>query len=114
MGFFTNSGALKEKDIILSDDHQHLYQIIKGKCVEFKKILTPPGNPNLWVPGQQLGTSIFDSTKQVVYIYNIEKGIWEELEYGSYNNDYISNLNAYNAVLKLYEAVDKLPKNMHI
>ena len=114
MGFFTNSGALKEGEIVLSGDRRQLYQIIKGKFIEFKKILTPPGNPKLWVPGQQLGASIFDSTKQEVYVYNIEKGVWDEMKYGSYDTSYISDLNAYNAVLKLYEAADKLPKNMHI
>ena len=114
MGFFTNIGALKEGEIVLSGDHQHLYKIIEGKSVEFERIRVPSGNPKLWVPGQQIGASIFDSTKQVVYIYNIEKGVWDKMKYGSYDTSYISDLNAYNAVLKLHEATDKLPKNMHI
>ena len=50
MGFFTNTGALKEGEIVLSSNHRHLYLIVEGKPVEFEKIRVPPGNPNLWVP----------------------------------------------------------------
>ena len=37
MGFFTNTGALKEGEIVLSSDHRHLYLIVEGKPVEFEK-----------------------------------------------------------------------------
>ena len=37
MGFFTNTGALKEGEIVLSSDHRHLYRIMEGKFVELKK-----------------------------------------------------------------------------
>ena len=49
-------------------------------------------------------------SKGVVYVYNIDSDMWDKLEYGSYNSD-ISDLNAYNAVLKLYKSLDKFPKN---
>ena len=75
MGFFTNTGALKEGEIVLSSDHRHLYRIMEGKFVEFKKRLTSI-IPNFWKPGQEPGDSVYDSTKRVMYIYNIEKDIW--------------------------------------
>ena len=110
MGFFTNTGALKEGEIVLSCDRHHLYQIVEGKSVEFERIRVPPGNPKLWVPGQKQGVTIYDMSKGVVYVYNIDSDMWDKLEYGSYNSD-ISDLNAYNAVLKLYKSLDKFPKN---
>ena len=37
MGFFTNAGASKDGEIVLSSDHRHLYRIMEGKFVELKK-----------------------------------------------------------------------------
>ena len=76
MGFFANAGAQNEGEIVLSADRHHLYRVVKGKFIEIKKILTPPGNPKLWEPGQKRGVSIFDVPKRVAYVYNIDEDIW--------------------------------------
>ena len=79
MGFFTNTGALKEGEIVLSCDHRHLYRIMEGKFVEFKKRLTSI-IPNFGKPGQEPGDSVYDSTKRVMYVYNIDTDIWDVLD----------------------------------
>lgn len=126
MGFFTNTRAQKEGEIILSDDRHHLYRVVKGKFIEIKKILTPPGNPKLWEPGQKHGMSVYDIPKEIVYVYNIDAGIWDVLDLDqlkkddadSYALDIMQNL--YNIIDKYTinsimrnasAAVDKLPKN---
>ena len=75
MGFFTNTGALKEGEIVLSSDHRHLYRIMEGKFVEFKKRLTSI-IPNFWKPGQEPCESVYDSTKKIIYNYNTEDDLW--------------------------------------
>ena len=83
MGFFTNTGTLNEGEIVLSSDHHHLYKIIEGKFVEFKKRYTS-AIPNFWKPGQEPGESVYDSTKKIIYNYNIEEDIWIEFYNGRY------------------------------
>lgn len=126
MGFFTNTGASKEGEIVLSCDRHHLYLIVEGKPVEFEKIRVPPGNPNLWVPGQKQGVSIYDMSKGVAYVYNIDSDIWDILDLVHLKKDdadsYTLNIlrNFYDTVDKYtlntimqntFAAVDKLPKN---
>lgn len=126
MGFFTNTGALKEGEIVLSSDHRHLYLIVEGKPVEFEKIRVPPGNPKLWVPGQKQGVSIYDKSKGVAYVYNIDSDIWDILDLVHLKKDdadsYTLNVlrNFYDTVDRYtlniimqndFAAVDKLPKN---
>ena len=111
MGFFTNTRTLKEGEIILSGDRQHLYQITEGKPVEFKKILTPPGNPDLWVPGQKHCASIYDSTKQIMYIYNIEADTWGVLDTIQLHTSYMNSSSSTLVFSELSKLVDKLPKN---
>ena len=82
MGFFTNTGALKEGEIVLSCDRHHLYQIVEGKPVEFERIRVPPGNPKLWVSGQKHGVSVYDTPKDIVYVYNIDADIWQDSSNG--------------------------------
>lgn len=77
MGFFTNTGALNEGEIVLSSDHHHLYKIIEGKFAEFQKRCTSV-KPNFWKPGQEPGESVYDSTKKIVYKYNTEDDLWIE------------------------------------
>lgn len=127
MGFFTNIGALKEGEITLSDDCRHLYRIAKDKIIEIKKTITNS------ITNQKCSISIPDISKRVIYVYNIDADIWDiqnmnpmDIDfykmystniygtYGTYSINYISDLNTYNALQKLYEEVDKLPKNMHI
>lgn len=83
MGFFTNIGALNEGEIVLSKDRRHLYKIIEGKFVEFKKRCTS-NIPNFWKPGQEPGESVFDSMKKIIYEYNTEDDLWIELYIGMY------------------------------
>lgn len=83
MGFFTNIGALNEGEIILSKDRRHLYKIIEGKSVEFKKRYTSDIS-KFWKPGQEPGESIYDSTKKIIYEYNTEDDLWIELYIGMY------------------------------
>lgn len=126
MGFFTNTGALKEGEIVLSSNHRHLYLIVEGKPVEFEKIRVPPGNPKLWVPGQKQGVSIYDMSKGVAYVYNIDSDIWDILDLVHLKKDdadsYTLNIlqNFYDTVDRYtlniimqndFAAVDKLPKN---
>ena len=111
MGFFTNIRTLKEGEIILSDDHRHLYQITEGKLSEYRKINTPPGNPNLWVPGQKRGSSIYDSTKQIMYIYNIEADMWGALDTVQLHTSYMNGSPSTLVFSELSKLVDKLPKN---
>ena len=114
MGFFTNSGALKEGEIVLSSDRHHLYQVVEGKLTEYEKILTPPGNPNLWIPGQKRGSSIYDMSKGVIYVYNIDAGIWSVHDTSrlctSHMNGDLNSL-AFSELSKLFESVNDLPKN---
>lgn len=110
MGFFTNTGASKEGEIVLSCDLHHLYQITEGKPVEFEKIRVPPGNPNLWVPGQKQGVSIYDMSKGVAYVYNIDSDIWDILDLAHLKKTvdrYTLNIIMQNT----FTAVDKFPKN---
>lgn len=83
MGFFTNIGALNEGEIVLSKDRHHLYKIIEGKSVEFKKRCTSDIS-KFWKPGQEPGESIYDSTKKIIYEYNTEDDLWIELYIGMY------------------------------
>ena len=92
MGFFTNTGALNEGEIVLSSDHRHLYKIIKGKFVEFQKRYTSV-IPNFWKPGQEPGESVYDSTKKIIYKYNTEDDLWIEFYNGmSFNHTQASNV----------------------
>lgn len=74
MGFFTNSGDLNEGEIILSKDCHHLYRVVEGKLTEYEKIIVSPGPRK---PSQKRGVAVYDSIKQVAYIYDIVKDIWE-------------------------------------
>ena len=79
MGFFTNTGALKEGEIILSCNRHHLYQITEGKPVEFERIRVQD-NPKLWRPGQKYGVTVYDTPKEIIYVYNIDADIWDVLD----------------------------------
>lgn len=83
MGFFTNNGATKEGEIVLSKDRRHLYQIVEGKFVEFKKRYTSDIS-KFWKPGQEPSESVFDSTKKIIYKYNTEDDLWTEFYIGKY------------------------------
>ena len=111
MGFFTNTGALKEGEIVLSSDHRHLYLIVEGKPVEFEKIRVPPGNPKLWVPGQKQGVSIYDKSKGVAYVYNIDSNMWDALDTTQLHTSYINSSSSTLVFSELSKIVDKLPKN---
>ena len=88
MGYFANIGALKEGEIILSDDRHHLYQVTEGEFTEYEKIpseycrhldteneLTKckihvsPSNPNSWEQEPKRGVSVYDVLKKVIYGY---------------------------------------------
>ena len=106
MGFFTNSGALNEGEIILSKDRRHLYQVAKSKLTECEKIIAPSDNQDLWPPGQKRGVLQYDSMKKVMYKYNIDSNAWDEYD--------ISLDNAFDMLLKLHEEINtnnSLPKN---
>ena len=108
MGFFTNTGALKEGEIILSKDYRHLYQVAEGKLTECEKIIVPPDNQDLWPPGRKRGVLQYDPMKKVMYKYNIDSNVWDEY------NISIDNDNAFDTLLKLCEEIDtinSLPKN---
>ena len=110
MGFFTHTGASKEGEIVLSCDRHHLYQIVEDKPVEFEKIRVPPGNPNLWVPGQKQGVSIYDMSKGVAYVYNIDSDIWDILDLAHLKKTvdrYTLNIIMQNT----FATADKFPKN---
>lgn len=83
MGFFINNGATKEGEIVLSKDRRHLYQIVEGKFVEFKKRYTSDIS-KFWKPEQEPGESVFDSTKKIIYKYNTEDDLWTEFYIGKY------------------------------
>lgn len=83
MGFFANTGALKEGEIVLSCDRHHLYLIVEGKPVEFEKRCTS-NIPNFWKPGQEFGETVYDSTKEILYKYNTEDDLWIEAYIGGY------------------------------
>ena len=125
MGFFANTGALKEGEIVLSSDHRHLYRIMEGKFVEFKKRLTSI-IPNFWKPGQEPGDSVYDSTKRVMYVYNIDTDIWDVLDLvqlqkgdaDSYTLNILRNFydtvdkHTLNSIMRNTSATaDKFPKN---
>ena len=129
MGFFTNTGTLKEGEIVLSCDRHHLYQIVEGKSVEFERIRVPSGNPKLWRPGQKYGVSVYDTPKEIVYVYNIDADIWDVLDLvqlkkgdaDSYTLNIMRNFydtvdkHTLNSIIRnTSAAADKLPKNMHI
>ena len=112
MGFFTNTGALNEGEIILSKDRRHLYQVTKDKLIECEKIIVPPDNrlsadnQDLWSSGQKRGVLQYDSMKKVMYKYNIDSNAWDEYD--------ISLDNAFDMLLKLHEeinTINSLPKN---
>ena len=106
MGFFTNTGALNEGEIILSKDRRQLYQVTESKLTECEKIIVPSGNQDLWQPGQKRGVLQYDSMKNVMYKYNIDSNVWDEYD--------ISLDNAFDMLLKLYEeinTINSLPKN---
>ena len=106
MGFFTNTGALNEGEIILSKDRRHLYQVTKDKLIECEKIIVPSDNQDLWPPGQKRGVLQYDSMKKVMYKYNIDSNAWDEYD--------ISLDNAFDMLLKLHEeinTINSLPKN---
>ena len=126
MGFFTNTGALKEGEIVLSCDRHHLYQIAEGKHVEFERIRVPPGNPKLWVAGQKHGVSVYDTPKEIVYVYNIDTDIWDVLDLvqlqkgdaDSYTLNILRNFydtvdkHTLNSIMRnASAAADKFPKN---
>ena len=126
MGFFTNTGALKEGEIVLSCDSHHLYQIVEGKPVEFERIRVPPGNPKLWVSGQKHGASVYDTPKDIVYVYNIDTDIWDVLDLvqlkkgdaDSYTLNILRNFydtvdkHTLNSIMRNTSvAADKFPKN---
>lgn len=83
MGFFTNNGVTKEGEIVLSKDRRHLYQIVEGKFVEFKKRYTSDIS-KFWKPGQEPGETVYDSTKKIMYEYNTEDDLWIEFYIGKY------------------------------
>ena len=92
MGYFANIGALNEGEIILSDDRRHLYRVTEGELTEYEKIVAPPGNPDLWEPNQKRGVAVYDSIKQVAYLYDRVKNIWELCDMPhmiAYNRRYI-------------------------
>ena len=95
MGFFTNTGALNEGEIILSKDRRHLYQVTKGKLTEYEKIIVHSGNQDLWQPDQKHGVLQWDSMKKVMYQYNIDLNVWDEYD--------ISLDNEFDMLLKTYE-----------
>ena len=111
MGFFTNTGASKEGEIVLSCDRHHLYLITKGKPVEFEKIRVPPGNPNLWVPGQKQGVSIYDMSKGVAYVYNIDSDIWDILDLVHLKKDDADSY-TLNILQNFYDTVDRYTLNI--
>ena len=108
MGFFTNIGALNEGETILSKDRRHLYQVVESKLTECEKIIVLSDNQDLWQPGQKRGVLQYDSTKQVMYKYNMDSNTWDEYDI-SLDND-----NAFNTLLELCEeinTINSLPKN---
>ena len=126
MGFFTNTGALKEGEIILSRNRHHLYQITEGKPVEFERIRVPSGNAKLWRPGQKYGVSVYDTPKEIVYVYNIDTDIWDVLDLvqlqkgdaDSYTLNILRNFydtvdkHTLNSIMRnTSAAADKFPKN---
>ena len=80
MGFFANTGALKEGEIILSKDRRHLYQVAESKLTEYEKIIVPSDNQDLFPPGQKRGVLQYDSMKNVMYKYNIDSNVWDEYD----------------------------------
>lgn len=106
MGFFINSGALKEGEIILSDGRHHLYQVIEGKLTEYKKIITPPGDSKLWIPNQKLGVKVYDLPKSVVYIYNIDVNIWDVLDLIKVKKGEVDSY-TLNIMRNFYDTIDK-------
>ena len=98
MGFFTNTGALNEGEIILSKDRRHLYQVAEGKLTEYEKIIVPPDNQDLWPPGQKRGVLQYDSMKNVMYKYNIDSNVWDEYD--------ISLNSAFNMLRELCEDIN--------
>ena len=113
MGYFANIGALKEGEIILSDNRHHLYQIVEGKFVEFKKRFTP-AIPDLWRPGREPGALVYDSTKDIMYKYNTEKDMWGALDTTQMHTSYMNSSSSTLVFSELSKLVDKLPKNICI
>ena len=106
MGFFTNTGALNEGEIILSKDRRHLYQVAESKLTECEKIIVPFDNQDLWQPSQKRGVLQYDPMKKVMYKYNIDSNVWDEYD--------ISLDNAFDMLLELCEeinTINSLPKN---
>ena len=107
MGFFTNTGALNEGEIILSKDRHHLYQVVEGKLIECEKIIVPSDNQDLsdnhdlWQPGQKCGILQYDSMRKVMYNYNIVSNVWDEYD--------LSLDNAFDMLLK--HTINSLSKN---
>lgn len=106
MGFFTNTGALKEGEIILSCNRHHLYQITEGKPVEFERIRVPSGNPKLWRPGQKYGVSVYDTPKEIIYVYNIDADIWDVLDLVQLQKGDVDSYTR-NILRNFYDTVDK-------
>lgn len=108
MGFFTNTGALKEGEIILSDDRRHLYRVTEGELTEYEKIVAPPGNPDLWEPNQKRGVSVYDVLKKVIYGYNIYIDKWDIYDIDQiYNENNNIDLTALNKLLNFYESINE-------
>ena len=105
MGFFTNTGALKEGEIILSCNRHHLYQITEGKPVEFERIRVQ-GNPKLWRPGQKYGVSVYDTPKEIIYVYNIDADIWDVLDLVQLQKGDVDSY-TLNILRNFYDTVDK-------